>query len=472
VRRSQRCALGVRAPDWSVVPTDFVTLGVPPVLVDVLDAHGIRQPYPIQAATLPDTLTGKDLFGQSPTGSGKTLAFAIPLVARIPRGKHRRPRALVLAPTRELAAQIAEVVQPLARAAGHRVATFYGGVGYRDQLKALKQSVDIVVGCPGRLVDLLDKGLLSLRDVEVVVIDEADRMADMGFLPPVRQLLRTVQGRPQTILFSATVSREVERLAAEFQHEPIRHLLERTVHDVGTRSHEFWRVARADRLATTAGLVGSLGSSIVFCRTKHGADRLARQLAVEGIAAVAIHGDRSQAQRDRALARFRERRAQVLVGTDVASRGIHVDSVDCVVHFDPPEDDDTYVHRSGRTGRAGETGRVVSLICPDQERGTRQLQRRLGYEQGFSQAPQFRPRSRQAAVEDGPSERRDQQPKKKLRRPSTQPGSAAIRNRQGQGQGQGQGQRPHRSGSGKPGAAARRGRSRSAGAPRRRSRAR
>jgi superfamily II DNA/RNA helicase len=442
------------------VPTDFVSLGVPPELVDVLDALEIRQPYPVQVATLPDTLKGRDLFGQSPTGSGKTLAFAIPLVARIPRRKHNRPRALVLAPTRELAAQITEVVRPLARAAGHRVGTFYGGVGYRDQLKALKQSVDIVVGCPGRLVDLLDRGLLDLRGVDVVVIDEADRMADMGFLPPVRRLLRTIEGRPQTILFSATVSRDVERLASEFQTEPARHLLERTIDDVGTRSHEFWRVSGADRMVTTAGLVGSLGSSIVFCRTKRGVDRLARQLAQEGIAAVALHGDRSQAQRDRALAQFRNRRAQVLVGTDVASRGIHVDSIDCVVHFDPPADDDTYVHRSGRTGRAGETGRVVSLISPDQERGARQLQRRLGYEEGFSRSPQFQAPSRQGAVKSAPNEDRDQRPKKRPRRPSAPPASTAARDRQ------------RRRRNGKPASAGSHAGSRSAGSQRRKARAR
>ncbi|HTX00160.1 MAG TPA: DEAD/DEAH box helicase, partial [Acidimicrobiales bacterium] len=368
------------------MPIDFSSLGVRADLVSRLDELGIREPYPIQSATLPETLSGRDLFAQSPTGSGKTLAFAIPLVARVARAEHRRPRGLVLAPTRELAAQITEVILPLAAVAGRRVACFYGGTGYREQLAALRRGVDIAVGCPGRLIDLLERDALDLAAVEIVVVDEADRMADMGFLPPVRRLLRAIEGPRQTMLFSATLSRDVEQVVSEFQDDPARHLLESASDDLGTRSHEFWRVAKEERTAVTAQLVARHGSSIVFCRTKHGADRLARQLGHEGIAAVAIHGDRTQAQRDRALAQFRDRRAQVLVGTDVAARGLHVEGVDCVVHFDPPEDDDTYVHRSGRTGRAGASGRVVSLVTPDHERAARALERRFAA--GRGRAPQ------------------------------------------------------------------------------------
>ena len=335
--------------------TSFSSLGVPADIVACLSDLGITEPYPIQSATLPDGLAGRDLFAQSPTGSGKTLAFAIPLVTRIEKARPRRPRGLVLAPTRELAAQIAAAIRPFARRVDRRVAAFYGGTGYKEQLTTLERGVDIVVGCPGRMIDLLERRALSLADIQVVVIDEADRMSDMGFLPSVRRLLDEIQAPRQTMLFSATLTRDVERLVRDYQAKPKRHVLDLASHDVGSRHHEFWRTAREERNVLTAKLVAGHGSSIVFCRTKHGVDRLTRHLTQSGLSAVAIHGDRSQSQRDHALARFRDRRAQVLVGTDVASRGLHVDRVDCVVHFDPPEDEDTYVHRSGRTGRAGAT---------------------------------------------------------------------------------------------------------------------
>jgi len=360
------------------VSPSFSSLGLSADLVACLSDLGIAEPYPIQSATLPDGLAGRDLFAQSATGSGKTLAFAIPLVTRIGKARPRQPRGLVLAPTRELAAQIAAVIRPLARLFDRRVAVFYGGTGYKEQLASLQGGVDVVVGCPGRLIDLLERGAINLGDVEVVVIDEADRMSDMGFLPSVRRLLDETRRPRQTMLFSATLTRDVERLVRDYQDAPKRHVLDLASHDVGSRRHEFWRSAREERNALTARLVAGHGSSIVFCRTKHGVDRLARHLTQFGLSAVAIHGDRSQAQRDRALARFRDRKAQVLVGTDVASRGLHVEGVDCVVHFDPPEDEDTYVHRSGRTGRAGASGLVVSLVTPEQETRTRQLQRRLG----------------------------------------------------------------------------------------------
>lgn len=356
---------------------NFSAIGVPDDLAARLEALGLTEPYPIQSVTVPGALRGRDLFAQSPTGSGKTLAFAIPLVDRIGKAKPRCPRGLVLAPTRELAAQIANAIRPIAEVRRRRVAAFYGGTGYKSQIDALRGGVDIAVGCPGRLIDLLDRRALDLSDIEVAVIDEADRMADMGFLPVVRRLLDEIDGHPQTMLFSATRTRDVERLVRDYQVDAERHILELPTDDVGSRSHEFWRSAREERPKLTASLVASHGSSIVFCRTKRGVDRLTRHLTQFGISAVAIHGDRSQSQRDRALEQFRGRRAQVLVGTDVASRGIHVEGVDCVVHYDPPEDEDTYVHRSGRTGRAGASGRVVSLVCPDQERASGALQHRL-----------------------------------------------------------------------------------------------
>ena len=365
----------------------FSSLGVSADISACLEALGIAEPYPIQSATLPDGLAGRDLFAQSPTGSGKTLAFAIPLVTRIGQGAAAPaagPRARADAGARrpDRAGH-----SPAGSRVDRRVAAFYGGTGYKEQLTALERGVDIVVGCPGRMIDLLERGALGLAEVEVVVIDEADRMSDMGFLPSVRRLLDEISRPHQTMLFSATLTRDVERLVRDYQAAPSRHVLDLASDDVGSRSHEFWRSARDERVAITARLVASHGSSIVFCRTKHGVDRLTRHLTQSGLSAVAIHGDRSQSQRDHALARFRDRRAQVLVGTDVASRGLHVDGVDCVVHFDPPEDEDTYVHRSGRTGRAGSTGRVVSLVTPDQETRTKQLQRRLGIASPLSASP-------------------------------------------------------------------------------------
>ena len=293
----------------------------------------------------------------------------------------------MLAPTRELAAQIADEFRPLADVADRRVATFYGGVGFKDQLSALRQGVDIAVGCPGRLIDLLDRREIMLGDVEIVVVDEADRMSDMGFLPAVRRLLDQIPPGRQTMLFSATLTRDVERLVRDYQRDPTRHVLDASAHDVGSRTHEFWRARREDRTGLTARLVSSHSSSIVFCRTKRGVDRLTRHLSQAGLSSSGIHGDRTQAQRDRALAQFKGRRAQVLVGTDVAARGLHVEGVDCVVHFDPPEDEDTYVHRSGRTGRAGASGLVVSLVTVDQEAVARRLQQRLGIGTSLQSAP-------------------------------------------------------------------------------------
>jgi superfamily II DNA/RNA helicase len=362
----------------------FIDLGVPAKIAAHLEKLGITEPYAVQSATLPDGLAGRDVFAQSPTGSGKTLAFAIPLIARVARASHNRPRALVLAPTRELAAQITEAIRPLARLGDRYVAAFYGGDGYRNQLQAIRRGVDIAVGCPGRLADLVDRGALDLSEVQIAVVDEADRMADMGFLPQVQRLLDEISGPRQTMLFSATMNKDVERLVRTYQHQPVRHLLVQPESDPSSRSHEFWRTDRGDRAGVTAEIVEAHGSCIVFCRTKRGADRVTRQLNETGMTAVAIHGDRSQAQRERALQQFRSKRARVLVGTDVASRGIHVDGVDCVIHFDLPEDSDTYVHRSGRTGRAGASGRVISLVSPDQERVARDLVSHLGLDARLS----------------------------------------------------------------------------------------
>ena len=371
--------------------TTFRDLGIPVDLADDLALRGFAEPYPIQVATIADSLAGHDVCAQAPTGSGKTLAFGIPLVVRTSQARPRRPKALVLAPTRELAAQIAEELSQLGRTRNCRVATFYGGVGFGKQLEALKRGVDIAVACPGRLLDLFEQGAIRLGDVETVVIDEADRMADMGFMPVVRTILAEVREQHQTLLFSATLQGDVHRLIKDHQVNPHRHVLDAPADAMGSRTHAFWRVDRSQRTNLAAGIALAHGSTIVFCRTKHGAERLANQLSQVGVAAVTIHGDRSQAQRDRALALFQAGKAQVLVGTDVAARGIHVDDVACVVHYDPPEDENTYIHRSGRTGRAGTNGRVISLISSDQESITKKMQRQLGLPLGLEMPEQNLP---------------------------------------------------------------------------------
>ncbi len=354
-----------------------------------LEERGIDRPFPIQAATLPDCLAGRDVCGMAPTGSGKTLAFGLAILSRLsakpgarPRGR-RHPSALVLVPTRELAAQIEEVVRPLAAAIGARVDSIYGGVGYGKQRAALRNGTDILVACPGRLTDLIEQGAVNLSHVDMVVVDEADRMADMGFLPAVRRLIDKTSTSRQTLLFSATLDGPVDRLVRDYQHEPVFHEVVPSTADQGEVHHHFWRVEGVDRTAITAEVVRANGPALVFCRTKRGADRLANRLGRSGLKSAAIHGDRNQGQRDRALAAFRAGRLDVLVATDIAARGIHVDEVPLVVHFDPPADPTDYVHRSGRTGRAGADGLVVSLIGNEHLRATKLLTRKLGLPDGI-----------------------------------------------------------------------------------------
>jgi len=373
----------------ALAPARFSALGVPPALASALAQRGIHSPFPIQAATLPDALAGRDVCGKAPTGAGKTLAFGLAILSRlsaVPRGGQgrRHPNALILVPTRELAAQIEEVMAPLAAVIGARVASIYGGVGYGKQLVALRAGVDVLVACPGRLTDLVARGSVHLSHVDLVVIDEADRMADMGFLPVVRRLLDETNVSRQTLLFSATLGGPVDKLIRDYQHDPVRHDVALTDDDRGEVSHHFWRVASHDRVAVTTEAVSANGPALVFCRTKRGADRLSDRLARSGLASAVIHGNRTQSQRERALAAFRAGRLDVLVGTDVAARGIHVDAVPLVVHFDPPADATDYVHRSGRTGRAGADGTVVSLIGSEHLAATRDIQRRLGLSRGVS----------------------------------------------------------------------------------------
>ncbi len=356
----------------------FADLGVPGDLVADLARRGISEPFPIQAATVPDLLADRDVCGRAPTGSGKTLAFGIPLAARVGSGTAKRPKALILSPTRELAEQIVRELRPLLAVRKRKAVSVYGGVGYGAQRHALHKGVDVLVACPGRLEDLISSGDVRLDQVEVVVVDEADRMADMGFLPAVRRLLDATRKDRQTVLFSATLDGDVKVLTDRYQDTPVRHEVGDVEPDVTSARHLFWRVDHLDRADHAQSVVSAAGPTVVFCRTRRGADRLTKQLSQRGIRAAAIHGGRSQGQRDNALSSFAKGRVDALVATDVAARGIHVDGVACVLHYDPPEDGKAYLHRSGRTARAGAEGTVVSLIRENEVADSRKLQRALG----------------------------------------------------------------------------------------------
>jgi superfamily II DNA/RNA helicase len=363
--------------------TTFADLGVPHELTDVLTGQGITAPFPIQSLTIEDALAGRDLCGKAPTGSGKTLAFSLPVAMRVGRAAPGRPRALLLVPTRELAAQVRDTLAPLLQVTGRRIATFYGGTNLNTDLKRLRGRIDVAVATPGRLEDLLDRRAISLADVDLVVLDEADRMADMGFLPVVKRLLDRTRDDRQTLLFSATLDGDVDVLVRRYQRDPARHEFAVAAEERGDIKHVFWPAERHDRRELTARIVRHSGQAIVFTRTKHGADRLAKQLAKDGVRTAAIHGNRSQNQRERALASFADGDVHALIATDVAARGIHVDDVAVVVHFDPPATHKDYVHRSGRTGRAGSDGLVVSLVGGEQLGDVRAMQRELGLPSGL-----------------------------------------------------------------------------------------
>ena len=358
--------------------SSFTDLGVPADLVAVLSKGGITAPFPIQELTIPDLLAGRDVCGSAPTGSGKTIAFGVPLIDRVGRAKSKKPRALILAPTRELAAQIQRELAPLADVRDRTVFTVYGGVGYEPQRRAMRRGVDVLVACPGRLEDLIAQRVVDLSMVEIVVIDEADRMADMGFLPAVRRILDATAKERQTILFSATLDGDVGVITRSYQRDAVRHEVPGQESDAMDAEHRFEKIQTGDRLSRAAEVIHAEGPTIVFCRTRHGADKIAKKLGAAGVPSAPIHGGLSQGQRDRALAAFTRGSVHALVATDVAARGIHVDDVACVLHFDPPTDAKTYVHRSGRTARKGASGVVVSFVAADQMRASRQMQRELG----------------------------------------------------------------------------------------------
>jgi superfamily II DNA/RNA helicase len=350
-------------------------------LTRVLAAQGIDTPYPIQVETLPDTLAGRDVLGRGKTGSGKTLAFGIPLVTRLAGGKRRpsRPSGLVLAPTRELAAQISAVLEPLAAASGMKVATIFGGVPQNRQVAALKAGVDIVVACPGRLEDLMKQRLISLDAVEVTVLDEADHMADLGFLPGVTRILSATPAAAQRLLFSATLDNGVDVLVRRFLTNELSHSVDEVNEPPSAMAHHVFYVACADtKKDLVRRLAAGTGRRILFMRTKHQARKLAKQLTAWGIPSVDLHGNLSQPARVRNLAAFAAGEARVLVATDIAARGVHVDEVELVVHVDPPAEHKAYLHRSGRTARAGRAGDVVTVVLPEQRKETQVLLRRAG----------------------------------------------------------------------------------------------
>jgi superfamily II DNA/RNA helicase len=358
----------------------FAELGLPEALVTALSRHGIEAPFPIQALTMPDALAGRDLLGRGQTGSGKTLGFGLPMLTRLAGGTTapKRPRGLVLVPTRELAMQVHDALEPYAHALGMEVRVVVGGTSFGKQIDGLRRGADVVVATPGRLTDLIQQRACDLGDVEIAALDEADHMADMGFLPQVRKLLDMVKPGGQRLLFSATLDRDVDTLVRQYLTNPVTHSIAPSTASVTTMEHHILHVAPEDKAGVVADIGARDGRTIMFVRTKHGADRLAKQLRAVGVSAGSLHGGKAQNARTRTLDKFREGAVPVLVATDVAARGIHVDDVSLVVHVDPPADPKDYLHRAGRTARAGESGTVVTLVLPEQRREVDQMTRSAG----------------------------------------------------------------------------------------------
>ncbi len=386
--------------------TTFAELGLQAEIVDALAEQGINEPFPVQAATIEDALAGRDVCGKAKTGSGKTLAFGLPAVQTTKASRPGHPTALVLVPTRELAKQVVDVLSPIGKKIGVRVAAFYGGTSMDRQIRNLSRRIEVAVATPGRLIDLLERGELDLDEIGILIIDEADRMADMGFLPQVEWIMRKVPNDRQTLLFSATLDREVDVLVRRYMHDPVLHEVVSEEADVEDMLHRFLKVHELDRIKVLAAIASGVSRTMVFVRTKRGADKLVSQLKREGVAAAAIHGDLRQSAREKALKDFQEDEHGVLVATDVAARGIHVDDVDVVVHYDPPEEHKSYVHRSGRTARAGNEGMVVTFVLWDQELEVERLQRRLGMREPIIEVFSNDPRLANLAALDSPAPRR------------------------------------------------------------------
>ncbi len=364
------------------VDTTFSSLGVPDALASVLAARGITVPTPIQTATLPDSLAGRDVLGRGRTGSGKTYAFLLPMLARLSASKaprqSRRPRALILAPTRELVTQIQAAMAPLGEPLGISSVTIFGGVGQNPQVSALRKGVDVVLACPGRLEDLLQQGALTLDGIEVTILDEADHMADLGFLPGVKRILDKTPRNGQKLLFSATLDAGIDVIVKRYLSNPVTHQADSAQSPISTMAHHVFHVHRDARLDVLLDLTSAPGRKVVFTRTKHGAKKLAKQLNASGVPAVELHGNLGQGARDRNMAAFHEGKATTLVATDIAARGIHVDDVALVIHADPPVEHKAYLHRSGRTARAGADGTVITLMTDDQVADVRILTNKAG----------------------------------------------------------------------------------------------
>ncbi|GAA3034190.1 DEAD/DEAH box helicase [Kitasatospora sp. NPDC127116] len=353
----------------------FAELELPRAILSALTREGVTEPFPIQAATLPDSIAGRDVLGRGRTGSGKTLAFGLPLLARTAgrRADARHPLALVLVPTRELAQQVTEALTPYATAVNLRITTVVGGMSINRQANAVRRGTEVLVATPGRLDDLIGRGDVNLSDVAITVLDEADQMADMGFLPQVSKLLEQVAEGGQRMLFSATLDRNVDRLVKRFLADPVTHSVDPSAGAVSTMDHHVLQLEQTDKVSATAHIASRDGRVIMFVHTKHGADRLAKQLLANGVKAAALHGGKSQPQRNRVLDQFRDGHVTALIATNVAARGIHIDGLDLVVNVDPPVDHKDYLHRGGRTARAGESGTVVTLVLPEQRREVNRL---------------------------------------------------------------------------------------------------
>jgi superfamily II DNA/RNA helicase len=367
--------------DAPATASGFAALGVPERLVRALKREGITEPFDIQTATLPDALSGRDVLGRGQTGSGKTLAFGLAMLARLAEGKPARPynpRALILVPTRELAMQVADALRPLAKATNLYLGTAMGGVPYDRQILGLQRGLDLIVATPGRLGDLIERGACSLEEIEISVLDEADQMADMGFLPEVTKLLEQTPATAQRLLFSATLDNDVDELVKRFMTDPVTHSTAPAVASVSTMDHLVLLIPPQEKFKVAAAIANREGRTIMFVRTQMAVDRLVNQLREVGVRASGLHGGKTQRVRTRTLAEFKEGRGGVLVATDVAARGIHVDGVSLVVHIDPPKDPKDYLHRAGRTARAGESGAVATLVLPKQGHSMRHLLRKAG----------------------------------------------------------------------------------------------
>ncbi len=358
--------------------TTFADLGIAPELLNVLTEAGFETPFPIQAMTIPDGLAGVDVLGKAKTGSGKTLAFGLPIVEGLERAEPFHPRALVLVPTRELAMQVTRDLEPLVAARNHSLVTVYGGASMQAQIDALDAGVELIIATPGRLIDLMERRKARLDDIRVVCLDEADQMADMGFMPQVRKIMAAVPDDHQTYLYSATLDSQVQELVNKYMTNPVSHEVESESEHVDTMEHRFLKVHHLDKPKMAAEISRTADRTLMFTRTKWAADDLTKRLREIGINAAAIHGDLPQAKREQSLSRFREGKATVLVATNVAARGLHIEGVDIVLHYDPPDDPRTYLHRSGRTARAGQEGLVVTFVEWDQVNEVLGIQRRAG----------------------------------------------------------------------------------------------